>query len=225
MTDQIPAIPIVKGRHPAAQIVLGRDADEKEREAAGEIQRYVQKLAGASLEIVTPEQALSVEDAALLLVGDPDSNPLVEQVLQGKYDPKSLKPEGFVIHTGELDGRPSVAISGHSGVATVYAAYALIELLGATFLLSGDVLPPPVDDLSLPATSRVWGAGVLTPGDTALSERSAGRDLGRHPLQEDHRPDGEAANELPRVFRSGIPALGGIPISGRKKPVGRPLHY
>ena len=156
MTDQIPAIPIVKGRHAAAQIVLGQGADEKDREAAGEIQRYVQKLAGAILEIVTPEQALSVEDAALLLVGDPDSNPLVERVLQGKYDPKSLKPEGFVIHTGEVDGRPAVAISGHSGVATVYAAYALIELLGATFLLSGDVLPPPVDDLSLPATSRVW---------------------------------------------------------------------
>ena len=49
MTDQIPAIPIVKSRHPAAQIVLGQGADEKEREAAGEIQRYVQKLAGAQL--------------------------------------------------------------------------------------------------------------------------------------------------------------------------------
>ena len=156
MTDPNPAVPIVTGRQPAAQIVLGTAADEKEREAAGEIQRYVQKLAGARLEIADPEQALSAGDAALLLVGGPDSNPLVERALQGKYDPKALKPEGFVIHTGELDGRPAVVISGHSGVATVYAAYAMIELLGATFLLSGDVLPPASDDLSLPATSRVW---------------------------------------------------------------------
>ena len=124
MTDPNTGVPIVKGRRPAALIVIGESPDPRDREAAGEIQRYVEKLAGASLEIVTPEQALSVEDAALLLVGDPDSNPLVERVLQGKYDPKSLKPEGFVIHTGEIDGRPAVAISGHSGVATVYAAYA-----------------------------------------------------------------------------------------------------
>ena len=93
MTDQMPRCPDRQGRQPAAQIVLGKGPDEKDREAAGELQRYVQKLAGARLEIVTPEQALSVEDAALLLVGDPDSNPLVERVLQGKYDPKSLKPK------------------------------------------------------------------------------------------------------------------------------------
>ena len=156
MSDPNPAVPIVKGRRPVAQIVHGHGADEKEREAAGEIQRYVEKLAGARLEIVNPEQALSAGDGALLLVGDPDSNPLVERVLQGKHDPRTLKQEGFVIHTDELNGRPAVAIVGENGVATVYAAYALIELLGATFLLSGDVLPPPVDDLSLPATSRVW---------------------------------------------------------------------
>ena len=156
MTDPNTGVPIVKGRRPAAFIVIGESPDPRDREAAGELQRYVEKLGGARLEVVGPEQALTTQDNALLLVGNPNANSLAGKALNGQHDPNSLADEGFVIHTGEVDGRQAVAISGKNGVATVYAAYALIELLGATFLLSGDVLPPPVDDLSLPATSRVW---------------------------------------------------------------------
>ncbi len=156
MTDPISDISIVKGRRPAALIVIGENPDPRDREAAGEIQRYVEKLGGARLEIVGSEDALTTKDNALLLVGNPDGNSLAGKALNGQHDPNSLADEGFVIHTGEVDGQPAVAISGKDGVATVYAAYALIELLGATFLLSGDVLPPPVDDLNLQATSRVW---------------------------------------------------------------------
>ena len=61
MTDPNTGVPIVKGRRPAALIVIGESPDPRDREAAGEIQRYVEKLAGARLEIVSPEQALAAE--------------------------------------------------------------------------------------------------------------------------------------------------------------------
>ena len=149
-------VPIVAEGRAAALIVLGDQASDQERLAALELQRYVEKLARARLEIVNPTQALATGDKSLLLIGQPDNNPLVDQALGGEHDPRDLRPEGFVIHTGRLAGRAAVVISGQDGVATLYAAYALVELLGATFLLTGDLLPEPVDDLSLEATSRVW---------------------------------------------------------------------
>ena len=83
MTDSIPAVPIVKGRRPAALIVIGENPDPRDREAAGEIQRYVEKLGGARLEIVGPEEALTTQDNALLLVGGPDANSLAGKALHG----------------------------------------------------------------------------------------------------------------------------------------------
>ena len=161
MTKSTVAVPIASGGRPVAQIVLGENASERDRFAAGELQGYVEKLGNARLEIVTPADALSADENALLIVGQPENNPLTADALDGAYDTASLDEEGFVVHTCEVEGRPAVALAGRNDIGTLYAVYALVEMLGATFVLSKDILPPPVDDLSVPATSRVWELSLI----------------------------------------------------------------
>ncbi|MFH0965395.1 MAG: alpha-glucuronidase family glycosyl hydrolase [Planctomycetota bacterium] len=147
-------VPIVRSRQPAAVIVLGANASELEQLAAKELARFVEKLASARLDIVTPDGIAATGKKTLLLVGTPGSNPLVDQALAGTHDLRKLKPGGFVLHTGRLLDRTCIVISGKDEIGTLYCAYALLEALGATFLLTGDLLPPPADDLELPAVSR-----------------------------------------------------------------------
>ena len=156
MAQSTTAVPIVSGGHPSAQIVLGEDASDRDRFAAGELQTYIEKLAKVRLDIVKPAEALAAGEEAMVLVGQPENNALARNALDGVHDTAQLGEEGFVIHTGELQGRPAVALAGRTDIGTLYAVYGLVEMLGATFVLSKDILPPPVDDLSVPATSRVW---------------------------------------------------------------------
>ena len=70
--------------------------------------------------------------------------------------PRTSMKRGLSYIPAKLQSRPMVALAGRTGIGTLYAVYALVEMLGATFVLTKDLLPPPVDDLSVPATSRVW---------------------------------------------------------------------
>ena len=133
-----------------------RDASDSDCFAAGELQSYIEKLAKVRLDIVKPAEALAAGEEAMVLVGQPENNALARNALDGVHDTTQLDEEGFVIHTDEMEGRPTVALAGRTDIGTLYAVYALVEMLGATFVLSKDILPPPVDDLSVPATSRVW---------------------------------------------------------------------
>ena len=156
MAQSTTAVPLVSGGLPTAQIVLGESASDSDCFAAGELQSYIEKLAKVRLDIVKPAEALAAGEEAMVLVGQPENNALARNALDGVHDTAQLDEEGFVIHTGELQGRPTVALAGRTDIGTLYAVYALVEMLGATFVLSKDILPPPVDDLSVPATSRVW---------------------------------------------------------------------
>ena len=61
-----------------------------------------------------------------------------------------LKPEGFVIKTGRWKNRPAVVVGGNDDASTLYGIYELIEQLGVTFQLTGDVIPAPRADLAIP---------------------------------------------------------------------------
>jgi hypothetical protein len=61
-----------------------------------------------------------------------------------------LKPDGFLIKTGRLRNRPVVVVAGNDDIATMYGAYELIERLGVTFRLTGDIIPKPGDPLLIP---------------------------------------------------------------------------
>jgi hypothetical protein len=64
----------------AALIAVGDNAGPSDRFVAGELQRYIEMLSGAKLEIVSSREASRLaKGKSLLLVGNPESNELVRQ--------------------------------------------------------------------------------------------------------------------------------------------------
>ena len=104
--------PLVKGGQADAVIVVGSKSVSFYRWVAGELQSYVKKLAAAVLPIVTDDK-VPVEKS-LILLGGPQSNPFVaETVRQHQADFTGLKPEGFILKTIELSGRPALVVGGN----------------------------------------------------------------------------------------------------------------
>ncbi len=98
--------PLAKGGRANAAIVVGSKSAPFYRWVAGELQSYVEKLSAAVLPIVTDDEFPA--EKGLILLGGPQSNPLVaETVRQHQADFTGLKPEGFVLKTIELRGRPA----------------------------------------------------------------------------------------------------------------------
>ena len=64
---------------------------------------------------------------------------------------RPLKPEGLVLKTVDLEGRPAVLAGGNDEPGTMYAAYELLERLGIVFQLTNDIIPQQKPDLSVPA--------------------------------------------------------------------------
>jgi hypothetical protein len=148
-----PSIPIASGGRPQASIVLGEAAGGLGKFAAAELQKYLRTLTGAEMVIVT-EGAISSRPGreSLILIGGPASNRSIREAADAKWvNFTGLKPEGFVIKTGQWKNRPAVVVGGNSEASTLYGIYELIEQLGVTFQLAGDVLPEPRTDLAIPA--------------------------------------------------------------------------
>ncbi len=135
-----------------AVIVVGQKSDPFYRWVAGEVQRYLRELTGAELPIVTSDAIPAGQ--SILVVGGPQANPLSAAAEQNKLvDFAGLKPEGFIVQTLDLDGRPALVIGGNDEAATMYAAYELVERLGVAFQITGDIIPQRRPDLKLPAAS------------------------------------------------------------------------
>ena len=145
-------VPVVIGNRSAATIVVGDNAGQLARWAAGELPRYIEKLSGARLEIVTPSQLLSrPADGNLILIGGPNQNETVRELQKaGRVDFENLKAEGFVLKTLRRGNRPAVVVGGNDDAGTMYAVYELIKRLGVTFRLTGDVVPASQPNLSIP---------------------------------------------------------------------------
>lgn len=135
-----------------AVIVVGHTSAPFYRWVATEVQRYLRELTGALLPIVTSDAIPS--EVPILVVGGPQANPLSAVAEQKRLvDFAGLKPEGFIIQTVDLDGRPAVVIGGNDEAATMYAAYELVERLGVVFQITGDLIPRQRPELKLPAAS------------------------------------------------------------------------
>ena len=143
---------LAKGGRAEAVIVVGREGETFYRWVAVELQRYLQKLSGAELSIVTSDKV--PEEKTLIVVGGPQSNPLTEVAQQKKLvDFTGLKPEGFILKSIGLAGRQAVVVGGNDEASTMYAAYELLERLGVVFQLTGDIIPQQKADLELTALS------------------------------------------------------------------------
>ncbi|HEY5914937.1 MAG TPA: alpha-glucuronidase family glycosyl hydrolase [Verrucomicrobiae bacterium] len=142
-------VPLVKDGKPGAAIILDAKTGELTRYAATELQDYIAKLSGVRLPIVVggnPAERPAAE--SLILLGRNGPNRLPAGLVMP--EPDSLKAEGFVLKTFVQNGRPAVVVSGKEDAGTLYGAYELLERLGITFRLTGDIVPARTNSLALP---------------------------------------------------------------------------
>lgn len=141
--------PLISNGKAESVIVVG--SGEFNRWVAGQLQQYFEKFSGTQIPIVSPAEAQQKPHAlAWILVGNPQGNELVREAVRKRlvsYD--GLEPDGFLLSTIRLEGRAALVVGGNSEAATMYAAYDLLERYGATFLLTGDILPEKKPDWAL----------------------------------------------------------------------------
>ena len=132
-----------------AVIVTGRGGETFDRWVAGELQRYLQELSGAEFSVVASDAVPA--EKPLIVLGGPENNPLAAAAQEKQLVSFiGLKPEGLVLKTIELNGRPALVAGGNDEAGTMYAAYELLERLGIVFQLTGDVTAQQKPDLALP---------------------------------------------------------------------------
>lgn len=144
---------IARNGQPEAVIVIGDTASPFDRFIAGELQRHLQTLSGARVEIVAAREASrQAKGKSLLLLGGPQSNESVRQaVARHLVNFEGLKEEGYVLHRISFEGRPALVVGGNDEASSLYAAYDLLERLGFVFLLTKDILPEKQTEVALPA--------------------------------------------------------------------------
>ncbi|MBQ9359368.1 MAG: DUF4838 domain-containing protein, partial [Abditibacteriota bacterium] len=122
---------LVDGGRAAAAIVLGADATEPEKNAARELQSYVEKISGARLDIV-PEPSKELNN---VFVGQTE---LTRKQIP-EFDWDSLKRDGILVRSG----KKTLILAGDRPAGTLYAVYDFLEKdLGVRFWAPGDEYVP-----------------------------------------------------------------------------------
>lgn len=145
-------VPLVIDGQSRAAILISPDAGEFTRLASTELQDYIGKLTGVRLPIATNAN-VGARPAGenLIVLGATNENPLVRDLASAvKVDPGSLKKEGFVLKTVALSGHRAAVVAGKDDAGTLYGAYELLERLGITFRLTGDIVPARTNSLAVP---------------------------------------------------------------------------
>jgi len=133
-----------------AVIVAAPGRETFDRRVAGELQRYLQALSGAEFTVVASDAVPA--EKPLIVLGGPENSPLAASAQENRLVSfAGLKPQGFVLKTIELDGRPAVVAGGNDEAGTMYAAYELLERLGIVFQLTNDIIPEQKPDLAMPS--------------------------------------------------------------------------
>jgi len=125
------AVTLVENGRPAAVIVVGADASDQAREAAGVLQEYIERMSGARLEI----QPESVAAGARIVVGGKLAEGLVGVEGLTGLTP-AMNEERFVLKTVGND----MVLAGNEHPfyrGVVYAAYELLERLGCRWYFPG----------------------------------------------------------------------------------------
>lgn len=164
---------IVQDGQPRAVIVVEAD-QPKARHAAEAIQRYVERMSGATLPIVVEGAAADVKADVRLLVGHTREAAALGVDIPSGYDTTVRddygEEEGYVLKTV---GRDVVIAGNNDGPyqGTIFAAYALLERLGCRFYFPGtwgEIVPetatltaPALDVTSRPdfAVRDIWLSG------------------------------------------------------------------
>ena len=119
---------------PQVAILMGRQPSALEKLAASELEAALEHL--FEVEVSVRDKPAG-DEAALLLVGTPDTNPKVAEAV-GRDS--RLSEQGILLR--HLGGDPAtLVIGGGSPVAVLWSAYELGERLGVRYLLDRDVYP------------------------------------------------------------------------------------
>src|ERR1700685_3943927 len=118
--------------------------------AARELARYLGLLCGATVGTIAANAWPHNPAAKPVAIGRVERHPMLAQMTLPATGLAGLGPEGFVLGGSDYRGLNSWFVTAKTEVAVLYGAYALLEQAGATFLISGDLLPEPDPGLSLP---------------------------------------------------------------------------
>ena len=120
-------IPIVASGEPMATLQIGSNASAQEEFAASEIQTFIIKFTGATLNILTNRQQTTTP--TVIVLGTPDSNPTIAGLLTNVElaSVEKLGDEGYRIKTIENGTDMLLVVMGHAPRGVIYGAYAFIE--------------------------------------------------------------------------------------------------
>lgn len=119
--------------------MLGPTAGQGAKFAAQELSNDLFRLTGVRVNILSTGK-LPSEPA--ILIGGPAENIAVKEIVAGGFDKfAAVKPGGFVLSTRRAGKFPVIIAGGNDDASTMYAIFDLIERLGITFRLSGDIVP------------------------------------------------------------------------------------
>lgn len=124
----------------ASVIAVDPSAEEMEKLAAQELQRYLYRLFGHLLPVQPHSQFPHQPTFIVSTTGGALAKRLQTEG-QLTADEATLGPEGFVLKTTERDGQPLAAIVGTKPVGALYGVYTFLEKLGMGFYLGGDTFP------------------------------------------------------------------------------------
>ncbi len=118
-------------------VLLPRQAREFENLAATELADQYRRIFDVRVTVsaTTPKHAKH-----LVLIGDPQSNPAIMEIVGNRWP--DLSEQGNVLKGVEHNGRHCVIVGGGSPLATLWAAYELGHRNGIRYLLRGDIYPP-----------------------------------------------------------------------------------
>jgi len=106
--------------------------------AARELQRYLYSASGTLLPITRSA------DAPGFVLGGPDENPLVRELVKAgtlNVDEAALGEQGYILRTLKYRGHTLTVAAGARPIGTLYAVYDLLERYGFGFYLGGDAVP------------------------------------------------------------------------------------
>jgi hypothetical protein len=144
---------VASGGHARVSVVLGERPTDSNRFAAMELAKYLRILSGIEIPVVSDAEIASrPPQETLIFVGGIDVNKSAKDAAAAlRMNFGGLKPDGFLIKTGRVRNRTVVVVAGNYGTSTMYGVYELIERLGVTFRLTGDIIPIRRDPLLIPS--------------------------------------------------------------------------
>ncbi|MDD5679427.1 MAG: DUF4838 domain-containing protein [Kiritimatiellae bacterium] len=182
--DPADQMTIAKDGKPLAVIVVPDNAGRTEKFAAEELQKYLEKICGARLEII-PENKMVVEkgvgpSSARVFIGKTTAAEQLRNMLKKRdTDAFMVKIErqqiGEFVRPGQWDDRPGtwhdLFLVGAEDRGTLYAVYDFLELeLGCRWLAPGELWEeiPRQATIAVPAGARLEEPGMKYRQDNSL---------------------------------------------------------